>query len=255
MRILPFRLVKSSFKRKTFTEHFKDLKKLIVVAILLYIVILAVVIYYIKDIYQLLENSLLVVMQEYNLPEKFLITSVTELFSVYMTLAFITSFIIFLPILLIYLYFYLYSVINKLQRRIYLLLLLMIPLLFTLGVIIVYFVSLNVIWHFFLDFSLTNQDIILLPKVSEYITFVMKMMLAFGIAFELPVIIIVLRLLELITLKDIIKFSKYAVLLAFIIGAILTPPDPFSQILLALMLLILYFSSYVILRYLLHCTD
>lgn len=106
----------------------------------------------------------------------------------------------------------------------------------------------QVIWQFFISFN-AGKHVKILPKVNEYISLVLSILFAFGVSFELPVVMVILFLMNILQPKDILKYSRYAVVLAFIVGAVLTPPDPLSQVLMASVLLILYFISYFIILF------
>ena len=147
----------------------------------------------------------------------------------------------------IYIYIYLLTVLSKKEKKISFVLLFLIPILFFLGAGFTYFVAFGVVWDFFIQIS-HKSNIVLLPKVSEYISLSLSMMLAFGLACELPVFLIILSLFNLIDEKSILKFGKYAVVLAFVLGAILTPPDPISQIIVAIILIVLYYLSYFVVK-------
>ena len=100
-------------------------------------------------------------------------------------------------------------------------------------------------FEFFLSLSQPNE---ILPSLSvgQYVGFALKLLFAFGIVFELPLIILILSRLGIVTPKFLINNTKYAVVAAFIFGAILTPPDPFTMMLMAIPLIMLYLLSIVL---------
>jgi sec-independent protein translocase protein TatC len=118
------------------------------------------------------------------------------------------------------------------------------PILFFMGGSFVYYLVLPAAWAFFAGFEQTGVDgtmaIALEPKVNEYLSLVMRLIFAFGISFELPVVMTLLARAGLASSDGMKKKRRYAVVVAFVAAAILTPPDPLSQIGLAVPIIILY---------------
>ncbi len=118
------------------------------------------------------------------------------------------------------------------------------PILFLMGAAMVYYIVMPVAWQFFASFQQFGAEgalpIELLPKVGEYLSLVMRLIFAFGISFELPVLITLLARVGLATSDGLKSKRRYAIVLAFVAAAILTPPDPLSQISLAVPIVLLY---------------
>jgi sec-independent protein translocase protein TatC len=115
---------------------------------------------------------------------------------------------------------------------------------FVSGAMFGYYVVFPFAFQFFMEYA--SETIKPMPSLAEYFSFSLKMLFAFGVIFELPLFIFFLARIGLVTPKILRKFRRYAILLAFIVGAILTPPDVISQCLMALPLLILYELSIVV---------
>lgn len=134
----------------------------------------------------------------------------------------------------------------KRERRAFLPFLLAAPLLFIAGAALVYFIILP----FVLWFSLSQQivgstgiQVQMLPKVSDYLTLVTTLLMAFGLCFQLPVVLSLLGLARIVNSEMLWKGWRYAVLAVVVVAAVVTPPDPISQLLLAGPIIALYFLS------------
>ena len=118
------------------------------------------------------------------------------------------------------------------------------PLLFLLGGALVYFFFTPMVMWFFLAMQQSGADgevqISLLPKVSEYLSLIMTLIFAFGLVFQLPVITSLMAKVGLVTAQGLRDKRKYAIVIAFVVAAVLTPPDPASQIGLAIPAILLY---------------
>ena len=123
---------------------------------------------------------------------------------------------------------------------------------FILGAAVVYYVISPIAWKFFLSFQTSQADginITLQAKMNEYLSLMMTFIFAFGLAFQLPVILLLLVKFGILTVAQLVSFRKYAIVLSFVFAAIVTPPDPFSQISLALPIIILYEISILVSKF------
>ena len=134
--------------------------------------------------------------------------------------------------------------IYKRKKSVFLPFLLATPVLFLLGAVTVYYVVIPIAWEFFVSFEqIGGQGTLpmeLEPKVNEYLSLVMGLILAFGICFELPIFLLLATKVGITNAEGLKKKRKYAILFAFVLAAIVTPPDVISQVLLAVPIIILY---------------
>ena len=122
-------------------------------------------------------------------------------------------------------------------------------MLFALGAAMVYYVVTPMAWSFFVGFEMAGSDgalaIEIEPRISEYLSLIMRLIFAFGLAFELPVVLLLLVRAGLVTPAGLAEKRKFAIVIAFVAAAILTPPDVVSQLLLALPIIALYEVSII----------
>jgi sec-independent protein translocase protein TatC len=132
----------------------------------------------------------------------------------------------------------------KNERKAFLPFLIATPVLFTLGAAMVYYVVTPMAWAFFVSFEMAGENsalaIELEPRISEYLSLMMRLIFAFGLAFELPVILLLLARAGLVTHQGLAEKRKIAIVISFVVAAILTPPDVISQLLLAVPIILLY---------------
>ncbi len=175
---------------------------------------------------------------------RMIFTALHEGFFTQVKVAFFVSISIAFPILLVQLWKFIAPGLYKNEKMMFLPFLIATPVLFLLGACMVYYIVIPLAWDFFISFQITGVEgslpIELEPRISEYLSLVMKLIFAFGICFELPVLLLLLTKSGIMTPQDLANKRKYAILISFIVAAILTPPDVISQILLALPMIILY---------------
>lgn len=186
--------------------------------------------------------------------QRLIYTDLTEAFFTYMKVAFFTGLFISFPLILLQIWLFIAPGLYKNERKYFIPFFVATPMLFYLGGALVYYVVLPIAWTFFLSFQSSGAEtglpIQLEARVSDYLNLVMVLVFAFGLAFELPVLLMLLARAGLVTAAFLRKRRKYAIIAAFIIAAPLTPPDVISQTCLAVPLIILYELSIILIDYL-----
>ena len=227
-------------QKYTLKEHFLELKARLL-KVIIFFIIASGISYWFSDLIYLFLLDPLVGLSETGL-RKVIYTGLTEAFVTYIKLALFAGFIMTTPIMSWQIYFFLAPGLHKREKRIVAFSLFLSPVLFLLGGFFLYYAILPKAWAFFLSFENTDHSIPLLleAKISEYLTLVTELITAFGLAFQMPIILIILTLLGIVSSEGLIKKRRIAIVINFIIAAIFTPPDVLSQLGLALPLLLLY---------------
>ena len=161
---------------------------------------------------------------------RMIFTALHEGFFTQVKVAFFISMTISFPILLIQLWKFIAPGLYKNEKMMFLPFLIATPILFFLGGCMVYYIVIPLAWDFFISFQITGIDgslpIELEPRISEYLSLVMKLIFAFGISFQLPVVLSLLARVGVVNSEFLKKRRKYVVVIIFAAAAILTPPDP-----------------------------
>ena len=233
-------------QKYTFKEHFLELKKRFLIVITFFICAFICCYYFSDNIYGFILKHLAKVAGVNE--RKVIYTGMAEAFFTYLKLSFWSAFLIIIPIISHQLYAFLSPGLLKDEKAIILPTLIAAPLLFYLGGSFVFYLVIPNAWQFFLSFEDHNSllPIVLEARISEYLSIVMQLITAFGIAFELPVLMLILSVLKLIPAQGLRNKRRFAIVIIFIIAAILTPPDVLSQIALAIPLIVLYEISIII---------
>ena len=193
--------------------------------------------YFAEDIFAMLVRPLLKAWQS-----RLMYTQIFEAFFVKVKVAFFAAMMIAFPVIANQLWQFVAPGLYRREKRALLPFLFATPLLFAAGASMAYFIAIPTALHFLLSFQgnvggVTQEA---LPAIGNYLSFVMQFLFAFGLAFLLPVLLMLLERAGIVTRKQLVGARRYAVVGAFAIAAVLTPPDVGSQLLLAVPLVILY---------------
>ena len=170
-------------------------------------------------------------------------TAPQEFFFTQVKLALFGAIFIAFPVIASQLYMFVAPGLYRSERKAFLPFLIATPILFLMGAALVYFVAMPLAMRFFLSMQETGDSgvqILLTAKVSEYLSLIMMLIIGFGICFQLPVLLTLLARAGLIGSETLKHYRRHAILGVFLAAAILTPPDPISQVALALPTLLLY---------------
>lgn len=235
---------------KPFTEHVQDLRKAFIRSLLIFIMASLMSYGFSEQIFTFLLRPLAVLFNHAADPHRFIYTHLTEAFMTYIKVAAFSGFIIAFPFIAVELWRFMSPGLYEKEQRVFKLLLVFVPIFFLAGATFAYTFVLPRAFSFFLSFetSILMVPLQLEAKISEYLSLIMRMIIAFGISFQLPLVLCVLSYLGIITAKTLQSSWRYAILGITILSAIITPPDALSMIMLAIPLLLLYTLTIVVVQ-------
>tara|TARA_B100000123_G_scaffold268615_1_gene243505 strand:- start:688 stop:1458 length:771 start_codon:yes stop_codon:yes gene_type:complete len=231
-------------KDNSFVSHLTELRKRLINSFIFLIIFFIGCYFFAEHIYGFLVEPYASAVKNDDLNRRLIFTALQETFLTYLKVSFFTAFFVTCPFILMQIWKFIAPGLYKHEKIAILPYLVLTPILFFLGGVLVYYLIMPLAIKFFLSFESsgvsTNLPIQLEAKVNEYLSLVMKLIFAFGISFQLPVVLSLLARIGLVDSDFLKQRRKYVVVIIFAAAALLTPPDPITQIGLAIPLLILY---------------
>ena len=224
-------------------DHLMELRQRLLYSVCGFFVCFFGAFYFAAEIFNFLVRPLADIW-EGDMSRRLIYTALHEKFFTDVKIAFFTGVFFAFPVIANQIWMFIAPGLYKNEKRAFIPFLIATPLLFLIGASFVYYIILPVAWEFFAGFEQQSakgvMSIMLEPKVNEYLSLVMRLIFAFGISFELPVVMTLLARAGIATSAGMKQKRRYAIVIAFIAAAILTPPDPLSQIGLAVPIILLY---------------
>ena len=178
-----------------------------------------------------------------------LYSGITDGFMIQMSLAFLIAIIVTIPVALWHTWAFVAPGLKKNERGFIFPILFLSPILFLIGAGFAFYVLLPFVFRFFVELNETSPvPSLMLPVARDYLSFSIGLLRVFGIAFQLPLVMVMLNRLGVLSRQSVIKMRRYAIVFIVIVAAVLTPPDVVSQILLAVPMWLLFESSILFMR-------
>lgn len=233
-------------------EHLIELRQRLIYSLLAYFAVFCLCYYNSEIIFQFLVQPLEDLLKQKG-SRRLIYTGLTEAFLTYVKVAAYSAAFVSFPVVAIQVWRFMAPGLYRDEKKIFLGLLAATPILFFVGALFAYYIVFPAAYSFFLSFETVGANghlpIELEAKVNEYLSFVIRLVFAFGISFELPVVLTLLASIGVITSSALISKWRIAVVAIFAIAALITPPDMLSMIGLAIPLIVLYGLSILMVRF------
>jgi sec-independent protein translocase protein TatC len=219
----------------TFISHLVELRDRLLRALIAFAVVLVVLIPFASELYDLLATPMMSALPE---GSKMIATGVITPFLVPIKVAMMVAFVITLPYTLYQAWSFVAPGLYSHEKKLVLPLVVASTLLFVIGIAFCYFFVFNTVFHFINQIA--PKSISVAPDIENYLNFVLTMFLAFGLTFETPIVVVMLTRMGLVTIEQLREARPYFIVIAFVIAAVVTPPDVVSQLLLAVPMCLLF---------------
>ena len=237
----------------SFTSHFVELRSRLLKSIIFILLIFIFSYIFAEQIYNFLVDPYANAVKDDKNSRRLIFTALHETFITYLKVAFFSAIFLGSPVLLIQIYKFIAPGLYKNEKKALLPYLIFTPILFLFGGLLVYYLIMPLAIKFFLSFesigTSTSLPIQLEAKVNEYLSLIMRLIFAFGISFQLPILLNLLAKIGVVNSSYLKKTRRYVIVIIFTVAAILTPPDPITQIGLAIPLLLLYELSILTVKF------
>ena len=242
--VIKKKMENEKINQASFVEHLTELRSRLVKSIVYLFIIFIICYFFSENIYSFLVQPYAEAVKDDEVNRRLIFTALHETFITYLKVAFFTAMFLTSPIILTQIWKFIAPGLYKNEKKALLPYLLATPALFLLGGMLVYYLIMPLAIKFFLSFE-TSAQVSSLPiqleaKVNEYLSLIMRLIFAFGISFQLPVLLSLLARVGFLDSEYLRKRRKYVIVIIFAVAALLTPPDPITQIGLGIPLLILY---------------
>ena len=236
-----------------FISHLTELRKRLIHSFIFLFIFFLGCYFFAEHIYGFLVEPYAQAVKDDETDRRLIFTALQETFLTYLKVSFFTAFFVTCPFILMQIWKFIAPGLYKHEKIAILPYLFLTPLLFFLGGLLVYYLIMPLAIKFFLSFESTGLNtalpIQLEAKVNEYLSLVMKLIFAFGLSFQLPVVLSLLARIGVVDSQFLKERRKYVVVIIFAAAALLTPPDPVTQIGLAIPLLLLYELSIISVKF------
>ena len=236
-----------------FISHLAELRKRLIHSFIILFIFFIFCYFFAEYLYGFLVEPYANAVKEDGIQRRLIFTALQETFLTYLKVSFFAAFFVTCPFILIQVWKFIAPGLYKHEKIAILPYLILTPLLFFLGGMLVYYLIMPLAIKFFLSFESSGLNTVLPiqleAKVNEYLSLIMKLIFAFGLSFQLPVVLSLLARINIVDSQFLKERRKYVVVIIFAAAALLTPPDPVTQIGLAIPLLLLYELSIISVKF------
>ena len=236
-----------------FFSHLSELRKRLINSLIFLSILFVICYFYSEYIYGFLVDPYAQAVKDDDISRRLIFTALQETFLTYLKVSFFAAFFVTSPFILIQIWKFIAPGLYEDEKSAIMPYLVVTPILFLLGGMLVYYLIMPLAIKFFLSFESTGLNttlpIQLEAKVNEYLSLVMKLIFAFGLSFQLPVVLSLLARVGVVDSQFLKQRRKYVIVIIFAAAAVLTPPDPVTQIGLAIPLLLLYELSIISVKF------